>query len=128
VALGALPSRTWVEDSALILEPRPAIWRFSVETELHDPVVITVDDVAFEPGRIHRQSGASQSRSAFFTDACSGFSLRLLRVAGSTVAALGVGAVVVLLLWSRRRRAVQPSVQSHLGQGVTVPPNAAPAG
>lgn len=101
VGLGSPPSQ-WTEDSPLALEPRPSMWRFTVEAL--DEVVIVVSDTDFQPDRVYRPGNESESASRFDRQTCSGIpvSPSVLRVGFAGAAVVG-GAVVALSLRRRRR-------------------------
>jgi hypothetical protein len=52
VELGRLPDDHWVEDSPLALDPRPAEWVFTIDTESGGHVVIRATDDDLAEGRV----------------------------------------------------------------------------
>jgi hypothetical protein len=70
VELGRLPDEDWVEDSPLALDPRPATWVFTIETEngAHDTVRVDDDDLA--RGMVYRPGHDLVSRNHFLGRTC----------------------------------------------------------
>jgi hypothetical protein len=105
VALGALPPG-WFEGLPLELEPRPTTWRFEIFGM--DDDVIVVADADFEPGRMYRPGGGSESVAHFEEQTCSGIPLSLAaqRAVFAGLGVVFVGGVVAIHVWGRRKRAI----------------------
>jgi hypothetical protein len=105
VSLGALPSRRWVEDAALAVEPRPARWRFDVDAL--PSVTILVTDTEFEIGRVYRPGNQVEPLSRFDEQTCSGvpISNKAFRILFGAFVVMAAGVGVAGWLRDRLRRA-----------------------
>jgi hypothetical protein len=72
VELGRLPDDDWVEDRPLALDPRPATWLFTVETDTGEHDTIRVADDALEPGMVYRPGHDPVSQDEFLDGTCLG--------------------------------------------------------
>ena len=108
LTVGSLPGRSWVQDASPALRPRPSRWRFTVTSV--DEIVIVVPDAEFEPGRVYRPGGKSESATRFHDQTCSGMpmSAGAFRIVCAT-AVLVVGAIVVRARRQSRRRLARPA-------------------
>jgi hypothetical protein len=103
VTVGQLPTKTWVEDSGLAMEPRPRSWRFDVDATTDAKIV--VPDAGLNPTQVWRQGGKSQSIGNWNDTKCSSLPISLtasrIILLGMFVVAGGAAAAIVI----KRRRA-----------------------
>jgi len=104
VQLGALPN-SWSEERPAAIEPRPATWRFVIETTGAD-AAITVTDAALGPDTVARPGARLESTSHFDEQTCSGIpvSLNTLRWIGGAALLVAVIAAAFLIRHARRRQ------------------------
>ncbi|HEY7069671.1 MAG TPA: hypothetical protein VH479_06150 [Acidimicrobiales bacterium] len=70
VQMGRVPGDHWVEDTPLVLDPRPAEWVLTIDTALgaHDTIRVADDDLA--PGRAYRPGHGPETENHLVDHTC----------------------------------------------------------